>query len=237
MKAMIFAAGFGTRLKPFTLSHPKALCPVNNIPLLERNILYLQSFGIKDFVINVHYFADQIRDFLKQKDYFGCNIEISDETDAILETGGGLLKARPFLENETFVLMNVDILTDLNLDLMLKQHQEKKALVTLAASDRSSSRKLLFDDLGRLCGWRNTSDQDQKIVRESDEYNPLAFSGVHIIEPELFSLFRQEGKFSIIETYLDLAPEQKIFSFDHTGGILVDVGKPESVIEAEKWFK
>lgn len=237
MKAMIFAAGFGTRLKPFTLKHPKALCPVNGVPLLERNILYLKSFGITDLVINVHYFADQITSFLAKNNQFGCNIQISDETDAILETGGGLLKARPFLEDATFVVMNVDILTDLKLDQMILTHKESKALVTLAVSDRESSRKLLFNDDHLLSGWKNLSSNETRITREEKSYKEMAFSGVHLIDPKLFNLLEEQGKFSIIQPYLNLSKTNKIVSFNHSGGILIDVGRPESVSKAEQYFK
>ncbi|WP_313567144.1 sugar phosphate nucleotidyltransferase, partial [Empedobacter sp.] len=145
MKAMIFAAGLGTRLKPFTDNHPKALAVVNGKPLLQRNIEYLKSFGINEIVINVHHFADQIIEFLEDNNYFGIEITISDETDQVLETGGGLVKAKANFE-EDFLVMNVDILTDLNLDKFIKAHQENKALVTLAVSNRNSSRKLFFNE-------------------------------------------------------------------------------------------
>lgn len=143
MKALIFAAGKGTRLQPFTNSHPKALAEVNGIPLLERNIKYLQSFGINDFVINIHHFGEQIVDFLKLKNNFGANIEISDERNELLETGGGLIFAKDFLSSEEdFLIMNADILTDINISDFVKSHLESQNFVTLAVSDRKSSRKL-----------------------------------------------------------------------------------------------
>jgi len=145
MKAMIFAAGLGTRLKPFTDNHPKALAVVNGKPLLQRNIEYLKSFGIDEIVINVHHFADQIIEFLEENNYFGIEIIISDETDQVLETGGGLVKAKDNF-TEDFLVMNVDILTDLNLAEFIKAHQENKAIVSLAVSDRDSSRKLFFNE-------------------------------------------------------------------------------------------
>ena len=146
MKALIFAAGKGTRLKPFTDHHPKALAKVNGIPLLERNIRYLKGFGISDFVINVHHFGSQIVEFLKENDDFGCRIEISDESEELLETGGGLVFARSFLDHgEDFLIMNADILTDLNINLLVDYHKKIKDFATLAVSDRESSRKLLFN--------------------------------------------------------------------------------------------
>ena len=163
MKALIFAAGKGTRLKPFTDHHPKALALVHGVPLLERNIKYLQSYGIQDFVINVHHFGDQIIQFLKENNNFGSKIEISNEAAELLETGGGLLFAKRFLENEEdFLIMNADILTDLNIAELIKVHQENQDVVTLAVSDRESSRKLLFTEELILRGWLNIATGEQR---------------------------------------------------------------------------
>ncbi|MFV0140580.1 nucleotidyltransferase family protein [Empedobacter falsenii] len=237
MKAMIFAAGLGTRLKPFTENHPKALAIVNGKPLLQRNIEYLKSFGIDEVVINVHHFADQIIEFLEENNYFGIKITISDETDQVLETGGGLVKAKTNFD-EDFLVMNVDILTDLHLTNFIKAHQENKALVTLAVSDRNSSRKLYFNDKNELKGWRNLKTQEEiKAVDSLDDLNDLAFSGIHVINPALFDKITETGKFSIMKVYMDLMKTESIIGFDHSGGILIDVGRPESVLEAEQYFK
>lgn len=237
MKAMIFAAGLGTRLKPFTENHPKALAIVNGKPLLQRNIEYLKSFGIDEIVINVHHFADQIIEFLDENNYFGIEITISDETDQVLETGGGLVKAKTNFK-EDFLVMNVDILTDLHLTNFIKAHQENKALVTLAVSDRNSSRKLYFNDKKELKGWRNLKTQEEiKAVDSLDDLNDLAFSGIHVINPALFDKITETGKFSIMKVYMDLMKTESIIGFDHSGGILIDVGRPESVLEAEQYFK
>ena len=237
MKAMIFAAGLGTRLKPFTENHPKALAIVNGKPLLQRNIEYLKSFGIDEVVINVHHFADQIIEFLEENNYFGIEITISDETDQVLETGGGLVKAKTNFD-EDFLVMNVDILTDLHLTNFIKAHQENKALVTLAVSDRNSSRKLYFNDKNELKGWRNLKTQEEiKAVDSLDDLNDLAFSGIHVINPALFDKITETGKFSIMKVYMDLMKTESIIGFDHSGGILIDVGRPESVLEAEQYFK
>ncbi|UWX67760.1 nucleotidyltransferase family protein [Empedobacter stercoris] len=237
MKAMIFAAGLGTRLKPFTENHPKALAIVNGKPLLQRNIEYLKSFGIDEIVINVHHFADQIIEFLEENNYFGIKITISDETDQVLETGGGLVKAKTNFD-EDFLVMNVDILTDLHLTNFIKAHQENKALVTLAVSDRNSSRKLYFNDKNELKGWRNLKTQEEiKAVDSLDDLNDLAFSGIHVINPALFDKITETGKFSIMKVYMDLMKTESIIGFDHSGGILIDVGRPESVLEAEQYFK
>ena len=161
---MILAAGLGTRLKPFTESHPKALLPINGKTLLQRNIEYLQSFNVKDVVVNVHHFASQIKDAIQQNNAWGSNITISDETDMVLETGGGLKKAAVFLQDsiEPFVLMNADILTDLNIDEIHNLHLQSNVLATLAVTNRSTSRYLLFDDNNNLCGWKNEITGEQK---------------------------------------------------------------------------
>lgn len=237
MKALIFAAGKGTRLKPFTDSHPKALAPVNEVPLLERNIKYLQSYGINDFVINVYHFGEQIVDFLKKNDNFGAKIEISDEKDELLETGGGLVFARKFLDfDEDFLIMNADILTDLNINDFVKYHQEKKDFATLAVSDRSSSRKLLFNNDYILRGWLNVQTGEQRLAEFNAGFKALAFSGIHCINPQIFNKIKRTGKFSIMEEYLDLMLTESIHGFHHEAH-LIDVGKPESIAEAEKIFK
>lgn len=237
MKALIFAAGKGTRLKPFTDHHPKALALVNEIPLLERNIKYLQSFGINDFVINVHHFGEQITEFLKKNSYFDAYIEISDEKEELLETGGGLVFARKFLDfDEDFLILNADILTDLNLNEFIKYHQEKKDFATLAVSDRVSSRKLLFNEEQVLRGWLNVQNGEQRLAEFNKGFKPLAFSGLHCINPRIFEKIKRTGKFSIMEEYLDLMHTEKIHGFEHQAN-LIDVGKPESVQDAEKIFK
>ncbi|WP_312557413.1 nucleotidyltransferase family protein [Empedobacter brevis] len=237
MKAMIFAAGLGTRLKPFTENHPKALALVNGKPLLQRNIEYLRAAGINEIVINVHHFADQIIEFLEENNYFGIEITISDETDQVLETGGGLVKAKANFDGD-FLVMNVDILTDLNLTELIKSHQENNALVTLAVSDRNSSRKLYFNEQNELKGWRNLKTTEEiKAVNSLDNLRNLAFSGIHVIHPNLFDKITEKGKFSIMKVYMDLMKTESILGFDHSGGVLIDVGRPESVIEAEQYFK
>ena len=237
MKAMIFAAGMGTRLKPFTDNHPKALAQVNGVPLLERNIKYLQSYGINDFVINIHHFGGQILAFLAENDNFGANIEISNESDELLETGGGLLFAKRFLENEkTFLIMNVDILTDLNITNFINIHGLKGGMVTLAVSDRDSTRKLMFNDKMYLKGWKNLTTNKKTVVGGIFKLRELAFSGVHCVNSEIFTKITRTGKFSIMDEYLDMMKEDIIIGYQHTAN-LIDVGKPESVAEAEKLFR
>ena len=236
MKAMILAAGLGTRFKPWTIQHPKALALVNGRTLLERNLLYLQSFGIKDVLVNVHHFPDQIRHAIIVNDGWGSNITISDETDEVLETGGGLKKAANYFDEGSFVLMNVDILTDLDLKEMISFHDENKPLSTLAVTDRKSSRYFLFDQNDQLCGWRNVKSGEEIISIQSPILKEQAFSGVHIISPEIFPLMHQQGKFSIVNVYLELAASHTILGFDHSGSKLVDVGRPDAIAVAEKLF-
>ena len=235
-KALIFAAGKGTRLKPFTDSHPKALALVNDVPLLERNIKYLQSFGVTEFVINVHHFGEQIVEFLEKNNHFGSKIDISDEKNELLETGGGLLFAQKYLENEeNFLIMNADILTDLNIHELVKFHETHLPLATLAVSDRNSSRKLFFNSEMVLKGWMNKNSGETKMAEFNSDFKELAFSGIHCINSSIFDKIKRRGKFSIMEEYLDLMFENNILGFQHEAR-LIDVGRPESVIEAEKYF-
>ena len=239
MKAMILAAGLGTRLKPFTDKHPKALATVNGKTLLQRNIEYLSSFGIREVIVNIHHFAEQVMELIIQNEGFGSRISFSDETGEVLETGGGIKKASWFFENEAepIVVMNVDILTNMNLDEMILQHLKKNPLATLAVSSRQTSRYFLFDDSGELCGWRNVKTGEEKTSRSAEKYIEKAFSGIHVISPRIFPLIKREGKFSMVDVYLDLSKDNAIRSFDHSGSKFIDVGKPERIEEAEKMFK
>ena len=235
---MIFAAGLGTRFKPWTDQHPKALAQVNGKSLLQRNIEYLQRYGIRDLVVNVHHFADQIIDALHMNKGWGSSFTISDETALELETGGGLKKARTWLEGGPFVVMNVDILTDMDLGSMIKDHFEHRPLATLAVTDRKTSRYFLFDGDMQLRGWQNVKTGETRMAGESGVtvLSPRAFSGIHVIDPAIFPLIRQEGKFSMVDVYLDLAVRWPVRGFDHSGTKLIDVGKPESVGQAEQLF-
>ena len=237
-KAMIFAAGLGTRFKPFTNSHPKALAPVNKKSLLQRNIEYLHQYGITNVVVNVHHFAEQIINAVQKNNGWGSNIIISDETNEVLETGGGLLKAKSLLEGtEPFITLNADILTNVNIDKLLTYHKEQNALISFGVTNRKTSRYFLFDEDNRLCGWRNTKTGEERISINKPGLIEKAYSCVVIFQPEIFSLIKQTGKFSLVDVYLSLAADHKIMGYDHTGDLFVDVGKPESVAEAEKYFK
>jgi MurNAc alpha-1-phosphate uridylyltransferase len=239
MKAMLLAAGFGTRLKPFTNKHPKALAEINRKPLLQINIEYLQQFGIYDVIVNVHHFAEQIIESIKNNNGWGSNIHISDETDAILETGGGLKRAAWFFkEEQELVLMNVDVLTNLQLNEMIYFHRENEPLATLATTNRETSRYFLFNEVNILCGWKNVKTDEKKIMREEKNLIPKAFSGIHIINTDIFSLVKQsEIKFSMVDVYLSLCGDNKILSFDHSQTKFIDVGKPESLQQAALLFK
>jgi NDP-sugar pyrophosphorylase family protein len=236
MKALIFSAGLGTRFKPWTDKHPKALAVVNGKSLLQRNIEYLQQYGIRDVVVNVHHFADQIEEAISVNKGWGSNVVISDERNEVLETGGGLLKAKELIGPKCFLTINVDILTDLNLHNMMQTHQQQNSLITLAVTDRKTSRYLLFNKTSRLCGWKNTVTGEEKIALPAGELFEKAYSGIAVFEPQVFELITQRGKFSLIDVYLALAKDQKISGFNHSGGKLLDVGKPESVAVAEQWF-
>lgn len=243
MKAMIFSAGLGTRFKPWTDHHPKALALVNGKSLLQRNIEYLQQYGITDVVVNVHHFADQIIEAVEKNKGWGSKVVISDERDEVLETGGGLLKAKHLLEgDEPFITLNVDILTNLNLDDLLAFHQQRKPLISFAVTNRKTARNFLFDDSDKLCGWRNVTTGEEKgpvlhyTNHEKQRLNEKAYSCVVVFEQRFFSLIKQTGKFSLTEPYLDLAADHTILGYDHSGDLLVDVGKPESVAVAEAYF-
>ena len=238
-KAMIFAAGLGTRLKPFTDHHPKALAVVNGKTLLQRNIEYLASYGITRIIVNAHHFAEQISAFIDQNRFPGLRISLSYEKNQPLETGGGLKNASWFFEDdaEPFIVMNADILTNLNIHNLVADHYKNQPLVTLAITNRKSSRSFLFNEQHILTGWRNNNTGEEKIARSTNT-NPLpaSFSCVHVIEPAIFPLIEQRGKFSIIDTYLLLAQKFNIKGFWHNDDMVVDVGKPESIVEAEQFF-
>lgn len=239
MKAMILAAGLGTRLKPFTDNHPKALAEVNRKSLLQRNIEYLKSFGVTDIIVNAHHFASQILETINKNNGWGTKITISDETDEVLETGGGLKKAAWFFQDsdEPFVLLNVDILTDIDLKKLLEYHNSKKALATLAVSNRETSRYFLFDENNILSGWENIKTNQIIITRPNSNLSRRAFSGLHIISPEIFKDITQTGKFSMVDVYLELSKTQIIKGFDQGDCKFIDVGKPESIAQAESMFE
>jgi len=235
---MILAAGLGTRLRPLTNDRPKALVEVAGRTLLEITLRRLASCGIRDVIVNVHHHADMVVDYLKKSDNFGMRIEISRE-DVLLDTGGGLKKAAWFFledssqSDEPFLLHNVDVLSTIDVQRMVEFHKANQALATLAAQDRETSRYLLFDEQNRLCGRRAGRDQEPEIVRPSKETQALAFSGVHVISPRFLERMTEDGKFSIITSYLRLAGEgANICAFRADKYYWRDLGKPENIAQA-----
>jgi NDP-sugar pyrophosphorylase family protein len=243
MKAMILAAGLGTRLRPLTSDRPKALVEIGSRSLLEIALSRLRTFGVGEVIVNVHHFADLVVDYLKANNNFGMRIEVSRE-EALLDTGGGLKKAAWFfLEDssaldEPFVLHNVDVISTIDLERMRQSHVERGALATLAVQERETSRYLLFDEQQDLCGRRTGGDRASKLVRPAQLVEALAFSGIHIISPRIFSMLTEEGAFSIIDSYLRLAARgEKILAFRADKYYWRDLGRPENVAQAEQDFK
>ena len=235
MKAMILAAGLGTRLRPLTDNRPKALVEVAGRTMLEITLSRLRASDVRDVIINVHHFADMIVDYLKANDNFGMHIEISREED-LLDTGGGLKKAAYFfLENSAgsdspFILHNVDVISTIDLRRMVKFHAENRALASLAVQDRATSRYLLFDEHLQLCGRRSAQDQENQSIRTRQPAKALAFSGIHVISPRLLGMMTEEGAFSIIASYLRLAARgEKILAFRADEFYWRDLGTPGNV--------
>lgn len=233
MRGMILAAGLGTRLKPFTDKHPKALAVVNGKTVLQRNVEYLQRHGITEVIVNVHHFADQVEEAIAAAKGWGSKVSISDERDAVLETGGGICKAAPFLQQSThFVVMNADILTDLNLSEMMVQHTQSDAMGTLAVTERAGSRALLFDESMHLVGWQHRGTGELK-GREGTAY---AFSGVQVLQSAIFEHIPFTGKFSMIDVYLHLCSRFSFTGYNHTGSLFADIGTPEKLAAAAEMF-
>jgi NDP-sugar pyrophosphorylase family protein len=260
MKAMILAAGLGTRLRPLTDTRPKALVEINGRTLLEITVSRLRSFGVTEAIVNVHHFADMVIDYLKTKNNFNMRIEISREDDLLLDTGGGLKKAAWFFQeqlspsspspkaapDEPFILHNVDVVSAIDLAAMLEFHTEHQALATLAVQSRDSKRQLLFNDQLRLSGRRaevraftpsfaEPCATSHAPLPESTKPSPvyaLAFSGIHVISPRLLPLLTERGPFSIIDSYLRLSQDQKILAFRHDNSYWRDLGKPADLAQA-----
>ena len=245
MKAMIFAAGLGSRLKPLTDTMPKALVPVAGCPMLEHVILKLKASGFTEIVINIHHFGEQIIDFLKTNNDFGLTIHISDERDRLLDTGGGIRKARLFFENsgEPFLVHNVDILSDMNLKELYDFHMQSGSVATLLASRRTTSRYLLFDTERKLRGWINKDTGQVKpegFHYDESLYREYAFSGIHVFSPAVFRLMeapRWEDKFSIMDFYLATCGQTDYSGYLAEKLELIDIGKPETLARAEEFVK
>lgn len=235
MRAMILAAGLGTRLRPLTNDRPKALVEVAGCTLLEITLRRLASFGIREVIVNLHHFADMVVECLRANNNFGMRIEISRE-DVLLDTGGGLKKAAWFFlqgDGDPFILHNVDVVSTIDLGRMVDFHAQAGALATLAVQDRETSRYLLFDDHNQLCGRRAKRDGSLEMVRPANEVKALAFSGIHIISTRMLEAMSEEGVFSIVNSYLRLAGMgEKISAFRADESYWRDLGKPENVVQA-----
>lgn len=236
MKAFILAAGLGTRLKPITDSKPKALVEINGIPLIEHLLLKLINHGFNSVILNVHHYADLVIEFIKSKKFFGIEIEISNESGLLLDTGGGLKNVKWFFnDNQPFLIHNVDIFSNIDLNELYSYHKDNNSIATLAVQNRNSSRYFLFDKENNLCGWVNEKTGETKITRKSSgELYRFAFSGIQIVEPEIFDYMLTHDVFSLVDLYLSIASKHRITYFDHSNSIFVDLGKKENLIEAEK---
>lgn len=241
MKAMLFAAGLGTRLRPLTNDRPKALVEVAGISLLERNLRKLAAAGFTDIMVNVHYFADMVVDFIEAIQVPAAKLYISDERNQLLETGGGLLKVKDFFADAPFLVHNVDILSDLDLLALMQQHQDDERLATLCVRQRATSRYLLFDrNSQQLVGWKNSKSGELRASRDfqSKQVTELAFSGIYVLDPAIFNYMEQKNgqKFSIIDTLLAAATTERILAYPHQHSRWIDVGKPSSLALAEQLY-
>jgi NDP-sugar pyrophosphorylase family protein len=243
MKAMILAAGLGTRLRPLTDDRPKALVEVDGRTLLEMTLRRLRSFGVDEVIVNAHHFSAMMVDFLKAHNNFSMKVAVSLEEE-LLDTGGGLKKSAHFFSGsrqEPFILHNVDVLSAIDLGEMVRFHRESGALATLAVQQRASSRQLLFDEAGQLCGRRVGSVEEiidprsQNRDQRQPNLTALAFSGIHVLSPQIFSKLEEEGAFSIISAYLRLAAQgERILAFRADESYWRDLGRPESIRQAEE---
>jgi NDP-sugar pyrophosphorylase family protein len=229
MKAMIFAAGLGKRLGDISEKIPKALVDINGKTALQMAVEKCTQYGFNDIIINVHHFADMVEDEVKKLNRIGFSVSVSDEREMLLENGGGLYKARDFFDKAPFLLYNVDIISDLDLSSLYRLHMEKHGLATLAVRHRPGKRFLLIDKSGQLQGWRNISTGEEILVGDTlEELSEIAFSSMHIVEPEIFN-YMNEGIYSMIDLYLNLAGEHYIYTLKHDEGYWIDVGTPESL--------
>lgn len=236
---MIFAAGLGTRLKPITDKLPKALVPIAGKPLLEHVILKLKAAGFDEIIVNVHHFPDQIIDFLKVNDNFGIRIEVSDERDELLDTGGGIRNATWFFDDgKPFLVHNVDIFSNVDLKILYNEHIQSDSLATLVVSKRDTFRYLLFNNDKHLCGWINEKTGETKPVRFADisGFNKLAFAGIQVLSPKVFELMNElKPKFPIMDFYLSNVQTQTISGFVPANFKMLDIGKLNALDEAEKF--
>jgi len=240
MKAMLFAAGLGTRLGGLTANKPKALVEVNGKPLLYYAIEYLKKYGVNDIIINVHHYPDLIINYVNQNSLFGINIEFSDERDLLLETGGGLLKAKHFFTDvDNFVVYNTDIYTSLDLNQAINLHKNENALATLVVRNRETSRYLLFSNDNTMCGWKNVNTGEEIITRNKADLTNYAFSGIQVLSTKIFDLLKdkENTKFSITKAYIELSKNNKIVGFVDKSKYWIDAGKPETIEQLSNILK
>ncbi len=232
MRAMILAAGLGTRLRPLTNTKPKALVDVGGFTMLELAIKYLKKYGFREIIVNVHHFADQIIQYINKNEQFGIDISFSDERTQLLDTGGAIVHASSYFKgSEPFLVMGVDVLTDLDLGKFIQYHLEKKPLVTLAVKDRETTRSLMFDENMLLKGWRDNRSGETRGTQIQDAKYALGFSVIQILQPEIFNLIKEKGAFPIMELYLRLMESQKIIGFRHSEGIWLEFGRTDRIAE------
>jgi len=241
MKAMILAAGLGTRLRPLTDTMPKALISIKDKPLLEYVIEKLKVAGFEEIIINIHHFGQQIIDFVQSKNCFGIRIEFSDERDNLLDTGGAIKKAAWFFDDgKPFLIHNVDILSNIDLCELCEYHKKHAYLASLVVSHRKTSRYLLFDENNLLKGWINTKTGERRSPFtdfDSTQYTPLAFSGIHVLHPDVFNYMNNfPEKFSIVDFYLSICNREKLYGYVPRNLQLIDVGKLDSLSQVEKTF-
>lgn len=240
MKAMIFAAGLGTRLKPITDSLPKALVPVGGKPLLQHTIEKLKQSGFDEIIINIHHFADQIIEFVVSNNSFNIKIEFSKENE-LLDTGGGIKKASHFFnDHKPFLIHNVDILSNINLNEFYNKHESSNSVASLVCSERQTSRYLLFNKNNHLKGWINkTSGEVKSPISQFNpiEYKELAFSGIHIMNTSILKeMIEYPDKFSIIDFYLSICNHKPITAYSPSDSRMIDVGKLDSLELAENFL-
>jgi len=236
MKAMILAAGLGTRLRPLTDNKPKALVLFNGVPLLERVIRNLARAGCDHIVVNVHHFAEQVMNFLEQLDTPGVQITVSDEREQLMDTGGALLHAREFLQDDKdFLVHNVDVVTNLDIQALIAAHNNSDAMVTLAVKKRQTSRSLLFDQDGLLSGWRHNETGEERLMRGTGEgLEDYGNSCIQVIRGEFFRHFPETRALNLTNMYLELAKEHQIRPFIHDEDYWYDLGRYDSYLKADK---
>lgn len=236
MKAMIFAAGLGKRLETITGNIPKALVEINGKTVLHLAVEKCTYFGFNDIIINVHHFADMVEDEASRLNKMGFSISVSDEREMLLETGGGLYKARGFFDKNPFLIYNVDIISDLDLSSLYGFHLKNRGLATLAVRKRPGNRFYLVNESGLIRGWRNRSNGEQILVGVAeDKLSEIAFSGLHIVEPEIFN-YMDEGVYTMTTQYLKLAGEHNIYTYRHDEGFWADIGTPENLDQVRKYY-